>query len=223
MVKITERLKEKYPKASIGVLVIRNVNNIKSNEELNIRKVEIEEYLREKFNGRDRAYLKSLENIKVYNDYYKKFKKTYHVLMQVESIAFKNKSIPSIDCLVQSMFMAEVKNQLLTAGHDADKINGKIKVDLSSGDEEYKSMSGKMQKLAENDMFMHDDCSIISSLIYGPDNKSKIDLNTKNVIYIVYAPEGIEENIIISHLEDIKDNVELFSKDAVIEELRVIK
>jgi hypothetical protein len=53
-----------------------------------------------------------MEPIKTYHDYYKRFKKTYHILLQLESIVFKNKSIPKVSSLVEAMFMAELKNLL---------------------------------------------------------------------------------------------------------------
>ena len=78
--------------------------------------------LRAKFAGKDRAAITALETIRAYAAYYKHFDKTYHVQLQLESIVFKGKAIPSVAALVETMFMAEVKNMLLTAGHDLDKL-----------------------------------------------------------------------------------------------------
>ncbi|GAI35107.1 unnamed protein product, partial [marine sediment metagenome] len=64
-----------------------------------------------------------------------------HVLLQLESIVFKNKSIPKVASLVEAMFMAEIKNLLLTAGHDLDAIDLPIKLDVSSGGEKYIQIS----------------------------------------------------------------------------------
>ena len=64
-----------------------------------------------------------------YINYYKRFKKTYHVLLQLESIN-KNKSIPRVDAPVQAMFMAELNSFLLTAGHDLNRIQSPIKIPL---------------------------------------------------------------------------------------------
>lgn len=75
--------------------------------------------------------MSSIEPIKTYVEYYKCLKKTYHVLLQLESIVFKKKSIPNVSPLVEAMFMAELKNQLLTANHDMDTIKLPIKVDLA--------------------------------------------------------------------------------------------
>lgn len=57
-----------------------------------------------------------------YAAYYKKFKKSYHVLAQLESVIFNGRWLPNTAALVAAMCMAELKNMLLIAGHDLDKI-----------------------------------------------------------------------------------------------------
>jgi len=105
---ISDEIKKVYPKALLGILAIRNVCNPNQHEELDRCKLELENNLREKYAGLDKAYLKNMEPIKTFSDYYKRFKKTYHVLLQLESIVFKNKSIPKVASLVEAMFMAEI-------------------------------------------------------------------------------------------------------------------
>ncbi|GAG05114.1 unnamed protein product, partial [marine sediment metagenome] len=153
---ISDEIKKVYPEALLGILAIRNVGNPNQHEELDRCKLELESNLREKYAGLDKAYLKNMEPIKTYSDYYKKFKKTYHLLLQLESIIFKNKSIPKVASLVEAMFMAEIKNLLLTAGHDLDAIDLPIKLDVSSGGEKYIQISGQEKDLIHNDMMVSD-------------------------------------------------------------------
>ena len=87
-----------------------------------VRRNRLESQLRERFAGQTRGDLDQLPVLQAYAAYYKRFKKTYHVQLQLESIAFKGKPIPSVAALVEAMFMAEVKNMLLTAGHDLDAL-----------------------------------------------------------------------------------------------------
>lgn len=222
MIQITEYFKKTYSGASIGVLIINNVKNKRESTELNIKKHELEGELRKKFEGYNRQALNNLDNNKAYSNYYKKFKKTYHVLMQLESVALKGKSIPNVDCLVEAMFMSEIKNQLLTAGHDVLKLELPIKVDVSKGEEKYVVMNGKEQLCTQDDMLMYDGKGVISSIMHGPDARTKIDLDTTHVLYVVYAPEGVKKEVVKKHLEDIKNNISIISKDFIVENMEVI-
>lgn len=200
---------------------MKNVCNPKKHEELNKCKLELENNLRKKFSGLDRAYLKNIEPLKTYNNYYKKFKKTYHVLLQLESIVFKNKSIPKVALLVEVMFMAELKNLLLTAGHDLDVVDLPIKLDVSNGGEKYTLLNGQEKELLPNDMMVFDSKGIISSIIYGPDKRTRIKPNTRNVLFVVYAPPGIEKSKVFQHLQDIQNYVHIIAPKSEVELLKV--
>ena len=220
---ISDEIKKVYPKALLGILAIRNVCNPNQHEELDRCKLELENNLRKNFTGLDRADLKNMEPLKTYNDYYKRFKKTYHVLLQLDSIVFKNKSIPKVASLVEVMFMAELKNLLLTAGHDLDAIDLPIKLDVSNGGEKYTQISGQEKELIYNDMMVSDSKGIISSIIYGPDKRTQITPNTQNVLFVVYAPPGIEKPKVFQHLQDIQNYVHIIAPESEVELLKVYK
>ena len=221
MLIISDKTKKIYPEALLGILVMKNVCNPKKHEELNKRKLELENNLRKKFSGLDRAYLKNMEPIKTYNNYYKRFKKTYHVLLQLESIVFKNKSIPRVASLVEVMFIAELKNLLLTAGHDLEAIDKPIKLDVSIGGEKYTLINGQEKELLPNDMMVSDLQGITSSIMYGPDKRTQIKPDTRNVLFVVYAPPGIEKSKVFQHLQDIQKYVHIISPKSEVELLKV--
>ena len=221
MLIISDEIKKIYPEALLGILAIRNVCNPNQHEELDRCKLELENNLREKYAGLDKAYLKNMEPIKTYSDYYKRFKKTYHVLLQLESIVFKNKSIPRVASLVEVMFMAELKNLLLTAGHDLDAIDLPIKLDVSIGGEKYTLINGQEKELLPNDMMVSDLQGITSSIIYGPDKRTQIKPDTRNVLFVVYAPPGIEKSKVFQHLQDIQKYVHIISPKSEVELLKV--
>jgi len=218
---ISDEIKKVYPEALLGILAIRNVCNPNQHEELNHYKLELENNLRKSFAGLDRADLKNMEPLKTYNNYYKRFKKTYHVLLQLESIVFKNKSIPRVASLVEVMFMAELKNLLLTAGHDLEAIDMPIKLDVSNGGEKYTLINGQEKELIHNDMMISDSQGIISSIIYGPDKRTQITPNTQNVLFTVYAPPGIEKSKAFQHLQDIQKYVHIIAPKSEVELLKV--
>ncbi len=192
MLTVSEAWKIAYPEASVGVLAIRNVVNPEHHPALESRKAELENDLRARFSAHDRAALKALPTIQAYNAYYKRFKKTYHVLHQIESVALKGQSIPRVATLVEAMFMAELENLLLTAGHDLEAVQMPVRLDVSNGSERYVRLNGQEQVMKAGDMMIADAQGIISSIIYGPDRRTQITSDTRQVLFTVYAPAGIE-------------------------------
>jgi DNA/RNA-binding domain of Phe-tRNA-synthetase-like protein len=218
---ISDRWKITIPDAHAGVLVLRDVVNPPSHAELEKRKIALEQELRARYANQDRAALTQLPVLQAYAAYYRRFKKTYHVQLQLESIVFKDKSIPSVAALVEAMFMAEIKNLLLTAGHDLDSLHLPLTLDVSRGDERYTLLRGQEQVLKADDMFIRDGAGVISSILYGPDQRTAINAQTRHVVFTVYAPAGIGEGTVLNHLQDLQQNVLLIAPNAQAELLQV--
>jgi len=221
MLEVTSIWKSFFPSAHAGILVMRNTSNPAHHAELEKRKTKLEESLRAQFAGQDRAAIASHPVLKIYGEYYKRFKKTYHVQLQLESILLKGKSIPSVASLVECMFMGEMKNFLLTAAHDLDKLQLPLTLDVTQGTESYTVMRGEEQIVKAGDMMISDQLGIISDIIYGPDQRTQITESTRNVVFTVYAPAGIDEHLIMQHLGDMRDYVLVVAPQAEIELMQV--
>ena len=199
-----------------------NTINPANHPDLDAKMSAIESEIRNNFSEVGRPAIRNLPAMQAYTTYYRKFKKTYHVLLQIESVAFQNRNLPRISALVSAMFAAELKNHLLTAGHDMSTVQLPIVLDVAKGNESYTGMNGKLQTLSPADMFISDAKGVISSIIYGPDNRTPITGHTSEVLFTVYGPEGISHQQMTSHLEDIRAFVNLVSPDAHTATLEVI-
>lgn len=218
---LAQAFKVAYPGACAGALAMHNVSNLPQHAALDARKLALEQQLRTRFVGQSREEIKTLPSVQAYNAYYRRFDKTYHVQLQLESVALKGKFIPRVATLVEAMFMAELQNQLLTAGHDLDVVQGAVTVDVAVGDERYVALNGQEQMLKVGDMYMADAQGVISSVLYGPDQRTRIMPATRNVLFTVYAPVGIGVEAVRQHLCDIRDNVYLFASGAEVDLLQV--
>lgn len=209
MIGITEDFSKSYPGASVGILVLENVRakSPVSGLEGITREVVLE--LQNKFP--DLQALKDHPVIRAYTEYYKNFRKSYHVLGQLQSIIFGKRPFPSGSALVETMYAAELKNMLLTAIHDLDSICHPLRIGISTGEEIYITLRGEEQRLKPGDMMMRDQAGIISSVIYGPDRRTCVSQATANVILAVYAPVGVSTEAVINYFEDIKRFISLFS------------
>ncbi len=212
----------KYLGAKAGILVIENIENNDINGKLSEHRVEVETIFREKFHGFSRESLDSIPVIEAYNRYYKDFGKTYHVRSQVESI-IGGKSLSSSSPILTAMFMAEVENMLMTAGHDLDKLNLPVCIRIATGNEYYEDIRGSNKKTMAGDMIMADRAGIVSSIILGPDSRTKITPRTRNVLFAVYAPSEISKESVLAHLQDIEKSIKLFAPDSKTKLIKVFE
>jgi hypothetical protein len=91
MVTVADAWRTAYPEAHAGLLLMHAVDNPASQPELERVKQRLEAQLRARFAGQDRHALES-STLAAYAAYYKRFKKTYHVQAQLESIVFKGRA-----------------------------------------------------------------------------------------------------------------------------------
>jgi DNA/RNA-binding domain of Phe-tRNA-synthetase-like protein len=221
MLFVSETWKAAYPGAAAGLLAMRDVANPEGHAALDQRKEALEAELRARFSGYDRSALRELPILQAYYNYYKRFEKTYHVQLQLESLVFKGKSIPRVAALVECMFMSELKNLLLTAGHDTDSLELPLRLEVADGSQRYTLYNGQEQALKPGDMYIADGKGVISSVIYGPDQRTRIRPETRRVLFTVYAPPGVGEALVWEHLHDIEANVRLVTQEAKTEAIQV--
>ena len=112
----TDAWRDAHP-GIIGLLEVSGIENTNASSSLDERKRSMETKLRERYQGFTRHDFLALPIMSAYETYYKRFDKTYHVLLQVESIVLKGKSLPNVIPLVDANFIAEVETLVLTAGH----------------------------------------------------------------------------------------------------------
>lgn len=178
--------------------------------------------MRERYQGFTRQDFLALPVMADYERYYKRFNKTYHVQLRLESIVLKGKNLPNVSPLVDAKLIAEVETLVLTAGHDATKLHGSIFIDVSREGDQMTQMNGTFKAIRAGDMIMRDAEGICCSIIYGQDNRSPISPETSHVLYIAYAPPGVPAELVDTQLRRIEENIRLFSRTAIVEQHRLL-
>ncbi len=212
---VTDAWRWAFPGAVVGALVMQGVANPPHHPPMEEHVQRVEAAIRARFAGARAADLADLPQLLAYRAYYKRFGKTYHVQLQLESVVIKGKPLARPGALVEAMFAAELHNLLLTAGHDLDVLAGAVTVDISRGGERYVGIGGQEQVLKPGDMMMQDGRGIISSILYGPDRRTRLTAETRRSLFTVYAPAGIGAAAVRQHLEEIAANVRLIAPEAV--------
>jgi DNA/RNA-binding domain of Phe-tRNA-synthetase-like protein len=218
----THEWRTAHPGAVIGLLEVSGAVNTQPAPALDERKRETEARLRQRYAEFTRQDLLALPVLSAYESYYKRFNKTYHVLLQLESIVWKGKNLPLVSPLVDSNFIAEVETLVLTAGHDAARLCGALLFDVSRLGDQILPMNGAAKELRPGDMIMRDDGGVCCSIIYGQDNRSPISSATSHALYVAYAPAGVPAGLVDAHLQRIMENIHLFSPGVIVEQQRLL-
>ena len=216
MLTATGAFREAFPGAVVAALAMSGVANPAESAPLEDAKRALERELRAA------GDLDGNPVLRAYTDYYRAFGKTFHVKGQWESVARKGKPIPSRAALVEAMFMAELSSLVLTAGHDLDALEGELRADVSADGDAYVTLGGAETLLKCGDMLMADEAGIVSSVLRGPDARTRITPETTRAVFAVYAPAGVGEDVVRRHLDDLRANAELIAPEARTEALVVI-
>lgn len=204
-----------HPGATYGLIAFHGVRNPPSHDGINAAATDLEDALRQRYSPEDRDALRATPPLPAYAAYYKRWGQRYHVGMQLESVALKDKPIPRVAALVEAMFVSELANLLLTAGHDLDQLSLPLVLDAGAG-QAFTAPNGKTQVVKDGDMFTADaEGRVLSAVITGPSDVARISPETTSALFYAYGPPGIAAADMRAHLDAIERNVRLISPDAV--------
>jgi DNA/RNA-binding domain of Phe-tRNA-synthetase-like protein len=190
-VNVRPELKIVYPGAVFGCLAVIGAANMRQYEVLEDEKRRLEKRIREEDSV-----------VKSYGEYFAKWGKTYPIQYQIRSIK-SGKTFPRVSALVDCMFMAELKNRVLTSGHDQDAMVGTLVFDLADEGETYAKLGGESQALEKGDIVLRDGEGVLASVLYGPARRTSIGGSTRNPLYLAWCPGGVEVGYVRGHLADI--------------------
>jgi DNA/RNA-binding domain of Phe-tRNA-synthetase-like protein len=199
-VKLSESWKRAFPGAAVGVLAMHGVQNSEPGPALQKSLESIEKEIRARHAGLARPDLQKLARLKPYVEHYGRFGKTYHVLLQLESVAFHGHAIARRQSLVSAMFGAELDTLILTAGHDAAAVRPPLVAQATGPGDAYIGIGGKEIQVKPGDMAIRDADGILSAVIYGPDERTRLRPQTHAVIFTAYAPAAVDDAALDEHL-----------------------
>ena len=132
-----------------------------------------------------------------YFRYFRKFKKSYPVMMQVESFLLKDRPFKEDNYINCIPFLSELKNYVLLGSHDADRIIGDVILFSDTEKTPFIGVGNRDVHSYPNDITAKDDKGIIFSMISGADDRTCLHDDTKHVIYIIFGVPGISDDDII--------------------------
>jgi DNA/RNA-binding domain of Phe-tRNA-synthetase-like protein len=187
------------------------VDNTQPSSTLEDAKRRLEADLRSRYAGYTCQDFLALPVLQAYHVYYRRFDKTYHVLLQLESVVLKNKTLPSVSPLVDANFSAELETLILAASHDADCLSAPVEIGVTRPGDAFTQMGGVLKSLPPGDMLMRDGGGIACTILYGQDARSPITAATTHALYVAYVPAGMPESAVEAYFAALLAKIRLFA------------
>ncbi|MGM9546478.1 MAG: hypothetical protein ACI3U0_00505 [Oscillospiraceae bacterium] len=167
--------------------------------------------LREKYANYDRKAL-FIEN--VYFRFFKKFKKTYPVMMQLESFLLKGRPFPMENPVTAIPFLVELETQILSGTHDVDFVRGAVRLFAGTEKAPFPGMRGEEAHTYPGDFCARDDEGIIFSMIAGADARTCAKPGSRHVFYPVFGVAGQPAGEIAAVLDRLEEYVRVLAPEA---------
>ena len=118
------------------------------------------------------------------------------------------------------MFLSKLESMFFNRTRPVE-ITVAITIESGPGNDNYRSILGKDITAVEGNLAICDGMSVISSIIWGPDFKSRITSSTTEVLFAIYVPPGIETDYIETDLRRLEEGIKTFSSSSVRANLQV--
>jgi DNA/RNA-binding domain of Phe-tRNA-synthetase-like protein len=160
-------------------------------------KKEVERYveetrrrLTEEYGSLERKELKALPMFAPYIRYFKRFKKSYHLFLQLESFVHKGRGMPFINPLLTAYFLGELESGVLASAHDAELLRPPLHLARTAGGEPLVLPNGEERQAPAGDAALFDAESLLTAVTQGQDRRSLLTAGSLQAAWFFYGPPG---------------------------------
>jgi len=169
----------------------------------------------------ERKELKKIEMLEPFVRYFKAFKKTYHLFLQLESFVHKERPLPFITPLVSAYFLAELETGVLASAHDLDRIVPELELRKSEGGEILTLLNGEERTAPAGDALLMDAEGLLTCVIQGQDSRTILNPGSRNAAYFVYGPPGVSDRDLSKALDLLSGHLKnWYGPEIVVERIR---
>lgn len=223
MLTVDAKLKEKYPNTFFGLLVVdgfaptqQGVQAFEAHAQQQLQNI------RSRYEGCDKKQIAEINPaIAAYVKYYKKFKKSYHVLLQTESV-LKGRELPQSLAAAQVLLLTELQTGMLLAGHDCSSCKFPLTAVCAEGNEQYTGAAGNDIAVKSNDIIVKDEQGIILSIIYGQDQRTRMTDASQKLMYIINGVPDTDRQQYAAAMELLEENLKLLCPQLTVKVKEII-
>lgn len=122
------------------------------------------------------------------------------------------KGFPSISPYVEILLLNELKNGVLMGIQDLDKIKGDLIMDIAQQGEQFEGFRRRI-KCQPSEIIVRDSEGIVASYFQGPDKKTSVSDDTKNIILYAFFAPGIQRERVQKAIEQATELLHLYSNN----------
>lgn len=149
--------------------------------------------------------------------YFRKYKKTFPVMMQVESFLLKDRPFGNDDPINQVAFLTELKLRGLVGTHDVDRMQGDITIYCPAQKEPFSGMHGQGTHVYPGDVTLKDDIGPFASMIAGADDRTCLGGGSLHVAYLIFGTPSHDAGLYESTKEQLEEYIETLAPGAAVE------
>lgn len=149
-----------------------------------------------------------------YFRFFRKFKKTYPVMLQFESIIVKGQEFPYSEPVTEVPYLLELTTCVLSGTHDLDYVDGAVELYSGTDKTPFAGMHGREQHTYPGDVVGRDGSGIIFSEIAGADDRTCAKPESRHVFYPVFGTPDMSEDFVRSALDTLERYVRLLAPGA---------
>ena len=149
-----------------------------------------------------------------YVRFFKKFKKTYPVVLQFESVMFKGQPFPHENPVTAVPFLLELTTLVLSGTHDVEQLRGPVELYMATGKEPFLGRGGRELHTYPGDFCGRDDGGIIFSAIAGTDGRTCARPESRHVFYPVFGTPDLPVEVVEQAVRRIVQFVQVLAPGA---------
>jgi DNA/RNA-binding domain of Phe-tRNA-synthetase-like protein len=187
---ISDAYRQKYPGVGFGLTLITGCRNAANPPGFDQYKRKLLRKMRKR-----ETLVRISNQVEIYHRFFESF--GYQCPLPQHLKRTVNSGFPRYSLIVDAHFMAEMCAGILVAVTDYDRFEGALTLDLAVTGENCKGMGGRDFITQSGEIVLRDDKEIVCVLCQGADQKTRVQEDTRNVLFYTYAVPGIESQ----HLE----------------------
>ena len=149
-----------------------------------------------------------------YFRFFRKFKKTFPVMMQFESVLLKGREFPKSNAVTAVPFLVELETHVLCGTHDIDRLMGPVELYQAEAREPFAGLRGDEVHTYPGDVTGRDAGGIIFSMIAGADARTCARQTSRHVFYPVFGVPGQDPAALRPMQERLAEYARILAPDA---------